>query len=97
MMVYALHDMVLTGTAVAQVADTTPEAPPLSAEILGLVRYFTWFALLSGIMGITFAGGRFAWEKWNGGALASPKMIVGGLLGGTIATSAGSIMDAFVI
>lgn len=95
-MMYALHDIALTRMVVAQVVDPTPEAPPLSTEILGLVRYFTWFALLSGIMGVTAAGGRFAWEKWHGGALASPKMVVGGMLGGALVTSAGSILNALV-
>lgn len=93
---YTLHEIALT-RMVAQVADPAPEAPPLSAEILQLVHYFTWFALLSGIMGITAAGGRFAWEKWHGGALASPKMVVGGMLGGAIATSASSIINTLLV
>ncbi|NEW47635.1 hypothetical protein, partial [Nocardia cyriacigeorgica] len=69
------------------------EAPPMSDKILQLVRYLTWFVLLSGVCGIIYAGGRFAWEKWSGGALQSPKMIAGALIGGTVATSAGTIMD----
>ncbi|ONM50329.1 hypothetical protein [Nocardia donostiensis] len=91
MVIYALHDMVA-----AHVGNPTPEPPPISEEILQLVRYFTWFVLLSGVLGITVAGGRFAWEKWNGGQLASPKMVVGGMIGGVVATSAGSIMNALV-
>lgn len=91
MIIYALHDMV-----VAQVVDPTPEPPPMAAEILEMMRYFTWFVLLSGVMGITVAGGRFAWEKWNGGPLASPKMLAGGMLGGVVATSAGTIMNTLV-
>lgn len=97
MMMYTLHEMALTRMVVAQVADPAPEAPPLSAEILELVRYFTWFALLSGIVGVTLAGGQFAWEKWHGGALASPRMLVGGMLGGAIAASAAGVMNALVV
>ncbi|MEU7633083.1 hypothetical protein AB0C34_24425 [Nocardia sp. NPDC049220] len=80
----------------AQVSNPVPEAPPNSDKVLMLVRYFTWFVMLSGIMGITYAGGRFAWEKWNGGALASAKTVVGGMAGGAIATSAGTIMNALI-
>ncbi|MEU7767452.1 hypothetical protein AB0B25_20260 [Nocardia sp. NPDC049190] len=80
----------------AQVSNPVPEAPPNSDKILMLVRYFTWLVMLSGVMGITYAGGRFAWEKWNGGSLASAKMVAGGMAGGTIATSAGTIMNALI-
>jgi len=89
----AAHD--IYGTILAQeVGNPTPEAPPMSDKILEMTRYFTWFTLLSGISAITYAGGRFAWEKWNGGALQSPKMVAGAMLGGTVATSAGTIMNS---
>lgn len=90
MVLHAVHEFV------AQVADPTPQAPPISDQIDRLVRYFTWFVLLSGVLGITVAGGRFAWEKWNNGSLASPKMVVGGMLGGVIATSAGTLMNSLI-
>ncbi|WP_327117112.1 hypothetical protein OHB12_06590 [Nocardia sp. NBC_01730] len=80
----------------AQIGNPEPEAPPNSDKILTLVRYFTWFVILSGVTGIMYAGGRFAWEKWNGGPLASAKMVAGGMLGGVIATSAGTIMNALI-
>ncbi|WP_433663130.1 hypothetical protein ACQPW1_13945 [Nocardia sp. CA-128927] len=83
-----------TFTTLAQVSNPTPEAPPLSDKLLQMVRYLTWFALLSGILAIIFAGGKFAWEKWQGGALQSPKMIAGAMIGGVVATSAGTIMNA---
>ncbi len=83
-----------TFTTLAQVGNPTPEAPPLSDKIMQMVRYLTWFALLSGILAIVFAGGKFAWEKWQGGALQSPKMIAGAMVGGVVATSAGTIMNA---
>ncbi|MFC8047106.1 hypothetical protein [Nocardia sp. NPDC057353] len=86
------HDMFL----LAQVGNPTPEAPPLSDEILQMVRYVTWFSILSGVAGITVAGGKFAWEKWNGTSFTSPKMIAGGMIGGVVATSAGTIMNTLI-
>lgn len=80
----------------AQIGNPTPEAPPLSGKILQMVNYLTWFILLSGIVAITFAGGKFAWEKWTGGGLESPKMIAGAMIGGAVATSAGTIMNAML-
>ncbi|WP_433621139.1 hypothetical protein [Nocardia sp. CA-120079] len=91
MMLITLHETVL-----AQLGNPTPEAPPNSEKILQMVRYLTWFVLLSGVSGITYAGGRFAWEKWSGGTLDSPKMLAGAMVGGVIATSAGTIMNAVV-
>ncbi|WP_330257288.1 hypothetical protein OG874_14280 [Nocardia sp. NBC_00565] len=91
MILIALHETVL-----AQIGNPTPEAPPASDKILQMVRYLTWLVLLSGVCGITYAGGRFAWEKWNGGTLESPKMIAGGMIGGVIATSAGTIMNSVI-
>ncbi|MFD0363512.1 hypothetical protein ACFQZZ_18855 [Nocardia sp. GCM10030253] len=84
------------GTVLAQMGNPTPEAPPISDKILQLVRYMTWFVLLSGILAITYAGGRFAWEKWSGGGLQSPKMVAGAMIGGVVATSAGTIMNAVI-
>jgi hypothetical protein len=80
-------------TTLAQIGNPTPEAPPLADKLLQFVRYLTWFALASGIVSIIYAGGRFAWEKWSGGGLQSPKMIAGAMLGGVVATSAGTIMN----
>ncbi|MBF6215020.1 hypothetical protein IU433_22620 [Nocardia puris] len=83
-------------STVAQVGNPTPEAPPLSDKIEQFVRYATWFALLSGIISIIYAGGRFAWEKWSGSGMNSPKMVAGAMIGGVVATSAGTIMNAVV-
>ncbi len=57
-MLLAVHDAY--GSILAQVGNPTPEAPPASDKFMRLVRYFTWFVLLSGVMGITYAGGKFA-------------------------------------
>ncbi|WP_227985310.1 hypothetical protein [Nocardia spumae] len=91
MMLLAVHDVI-----VAQVGNPTPETPPAADKLLQLVRYFTWFMLLSGTSAIIFAGGRFAWEKWSGGRLDSPKMVAGALVGGAMATSAGTIMNSIL-
>ena len=92
MILAALHDTVL-----AQLGNPTPETPPIADKLLQLVRYFTWFVLLSGVLAITYAGGHFAWEKWAGGGISqSPKMVAGAMIGGIIATSAGTIMNAVI-
>ncbi|MEV0550579.1 hypothetical protein [Nocardia salmonicida] len=80
----------------AQIGNPTPEAPPLADKIMQLVRYLTWFILLSGIIAITVAGGKFAWEKWTGSSMESPKMVAGAMIGGVVATSAGTIMQALL-
>jgi hypothetical protein len=94
MILAAVHDTY--GTVLAQIGNPTPEAPPISDKILQLVRYFTWFILLAGVVAIIYAGGRFAWEKWSGGGLQSPKMVAGAMIGGVVATSAGTIMNAVI-
>ncbi|MEV0245575.1 hypothetical protein AB0H76_03180 [Nocardia sp. NPDC050712] len=87
----------LVGSAVlAQVGNPEPLAPPIADKFQQMVSYFTWFVLLAGIVAIIFAGGKFAWEKWTGGGLQSPKMVAGAMIGGVIATSAGTIMNALV-
>ncbi len=85
-----------TFATLAQIQNPTPQAPPLSDKLLQMVHYLTWFALLSGTASIIYAGGRFAWEKWSGGALESPKMVAGALIGGVVATSAGTIMNSIL-
>ncbi|MFI9508151.1 hypothetical protein [Nocardia sp. NPDC052566] len=91
MILAALHETVL-----AQVGNPTPEPPPVADKILQLGRYFTWLVQLSGITAITYGGGRFAWEKWSGGGLQSPKMVASAMAGGAVATSAGTIMNSVV-
>lgn len=85
-----------TVTTLAQLGNPSPEAPPLSDKIMQFVRYATWFAMLSGILSIIYAGGKFAWEKWSGSGMESPKMVAGAMIGGVVATSAGTIMNAVI-
>ncbi|MRH92767.1 hypothetical protein GFY24_36020 [Nocardia sp. SYP-A9097] len=87
MILFAAQDVL------AQVFNPAPETPPAADKLLKLVSYLTWFILLSGTLAIMYAGGRFAWEKWSGGSLTAPKQIAGALVGGIIATSAGTIMN----
>ncbi|AFU01393.1 hypothetical protein O3I_017160 [Nocardia brasiliensis ATCC 700358] len=91
MILAALHDTVL-----AEVSNPSPEAPPLADKLMQMGRYFTWLVQLSGITAITYGGGRFAWEKWSGGGLQSPKMIASAMAGGAVATSAGTIMNSVI-
>jgi hypothetical protein len=91
MILAALHDTVL-----AEIDNPTPEAPPMADKLLQMGSYFSWLIQLSGITAITYGGGRFAWEKWNGGGLQSPKMIASAMAGGVVATGAGTIMNSVV-
>ncbi|WP_028478424.1 hypothetical protein [Nocardia sp. CNY236] len=91
MILASLHEVV-----VAQIENPTAEAPPMADKLMQMGRYFTWLVQLSGVTAITYGGGRFAWEKWNGGGLQSPKMIASAMAGGAVATSAGTIMNAVI-
>lgn len=77
--------------------DLTPEAPPKSDSFLRLGRWLMWGVLFAGVCALVYGGGKFGWEKYNGGTLESPKIVVGALIGGVIATSAGTIMNAVVL
>lgn len=75
----------------------TADVPPGSDKLLKLVRWLMWGVMLAGVAGIIYAGGKFAWEKWNGGALESPKIVVAALVGGIIATSASTLINTVMI
>ncbi|MCU1641736.1 hypothetical protein [Nocardia sp.] len=79
-------------SVLAQQVTITPEAPPGSQGILKIVNWLSWFVMLAGIAALIYAGGKFAWERWHGGAVEAPKIVLGALVGGIIATSAGTIM-----
>lgn len=96
MILTAVHDLMTSHDLFAQVDNYPPETPPVADKLLKMVRYFTWFVLLSGTVAIIYAGGKFAWEKWQGGPLESPKRIAGALVGGIVATSAGTIMNTVI-
>jgi 4-hydroxybenzoate polyprenyltransferase len=97
-MTMVLHLAVDTyGVLAQEFGNVQPEAPPASNGIIRLVRWLMWFVMLSGITGIMWSGGKFAWERWSGSSMESPKMVVGALVGGIIATSAGTIMNAVVL
>ncbi|NUS43463.1 MAG: hypothetical protein HOQ24_07235 [Mycobacteriaceae bacterium] len=86
-------------STVAYLADTinvTPTAPPGSNQLLRIVGWLSWAAMTAGVAGIIYAGGKFAWERWHGGAMESPKIVLGALIGGILITSAGAIMNAVV-
>jgi len=87
----------LCHTAVLAVDSIQPEAPPGSTQVLRLVRYLMWFVMLCGVSAMIYAGGKFGWEKWNGATLESPKIVAAAAIGGVIATSASSIMNAVVL
>ncbi|NNH72986.1 hypothetical protein HLB23_24520 [Nocardia uniformis] len=82
---------------VSAIEPITSEAPPGSNAVIRLVRWLLWGVMLSGVAGITYAGGKFAWERWTGGVLESPKMVVAALIGGIVATSASTILNTVVL
>ncbi|WP_107657535.1 hypothetical protein [Nocardia suismassiliense] len=86
------------GEAVAVLAEIniTPVNPPQMEKFVNLVNYLAWFVSLAGIAALIYGGGKFGWERWHGGAVESPKIILGALFGGIIATSAGPIMNSVV-
>lgn len=86
-------------STVSHLADTinvVPTAPPGSNQLLRIVGWLSWAAMTAGVAGIIFAGGKFAWERWHGGAMEAPKIVLGALIGGILVTSAGAIMNAVV-
>ncbi|WP_068056393.1 hypothetical protein [Nocardia xishanensis] len=83
-------------TALAQEITITPTVPPGAPQLVNLVNYLSWIVMLAGIASLIYAGGKFGWERFHGGAIESPKIILGALVGGIIATSAGAIMNAVV-
>ncbi|GAB2655695.1 hypothetical protein ACWDYH_33680 [Nocardia goodfellowii] len=80
----------------AQISKSSPEAPPVAEQLQQMLSYLTWLVLGSGIAAIVFAAARFAWEKWTGSWLESPKMVAGAMIGGLLATSAGTIMNTLL-
>ncbi|OZC58610.1 hypothetical protein CH298_05945 [Rhodococcoides fascians] len=93
MILHSLH----TGIDILAQIELTPEAPPKSDGFLRLGRWLLWFVVLAGVCALVYGGGKFGWEKYNGGSLESPKIVVGALIGGVIATSAGTIMNTVVL
>lgn len=83
-------------TVLAQQINITPTAPPGADKVINLVNILAWFVTLAGITAIMYAGGKFGWERWHGGSVESPKILLGALFGGILATSAGPIMNAVI-
>ncbi|WP_225730471.1 MULTISPECIES: hypothetical protein [unclassified Nocardia] len=90
-----MHTIVLA--SIAAIDQITADTPPGSEKLILLVRWLLWGVMLAGVAGIIYAGGRFAWEKWNGGALESPKIVVCALIGGIVATSASTLINTVVL
>jgi len=80
----------------ADTINTTPITPPAADKMLRVIGWLSWAAMTAGVAGIVYAGGKFAWERWHGGAMESPKIVLGALIGGVLITSAGAIMNGVV-
>lgn len=81
-----------TAAVLAQQIHVEPREPPGADRLVNLVNYLAWLVMLAGIAALIYAGGKFGWERFHGGAVESPKIILAALVGGIIATSAGRIM-----
>ncbi|MFI9508581.1 hypothetical protein [Nocardia sp. NPDC052566] len=85
-----------TAAVLAQQIQINPKPPPGSEKLINVVNYLSWLVMLAGISALIYAGGKFGWERWHGGAVESPKIILAALFGGIVSTSAGLIMNAVV-
>ncbi|MEV6071822.1 hypothetical protein AB0L82_35235 [Nocardia sp. NPDC052001] len=83
-------------TVVLAIEHIDPVPPPGSNGLLQIARYFKYLAFLGGLLGIIYGGGRFAFEKWNGGAVESPKIIAACLIGGVVIAAASPLLEAVV-
>ena len=79
----------------AQVSfNITPEVPPGANGLLKILNWLLWGVTLACVAALVFAGGEFAWEKWQNGQADSPKMLVGAMVGAIISLSASQILSA---
>lgn len=92
----ALSALADSMSVLAQQITVNPTRPPGGDKLTNLVGYLSWLVMLAGIAALIYAGGKFGWERWHGGAVESPKIVFAALVGGIIATSAGAIMNAAV-
>ncbi|MBF6216311.1 hypothetical protein IU487_35565 [Nocardia puris] len=81
-------------STLAQTINITPTQPPGALGFLRIIDYLAWLVTLAGVAAIIYAGGRFAWERWVGGQLESPKIVAGALAGGVVAATAGPLVTA---
>lgn len=84
-----MHELLI---GIVAIDDPTPQAPPGSPGLLHILNWMAWLVMIAGVGAILYAGGKFGWERWHGGAVESPKIVLGALVGGILATSAGGIM-----
>ncbi|MBL1080080.1 hypothetical protein JK358_37355 [Nocardia sp. 2] len=81
---------------VLAVEDLVPVAPPGSKGLLMLAQYGKWLAYLVALCGIVYGGGRFAVEKWSGGACESPKVVAASIIGGIIVAVSTTLLNTVV-
>lgn len=91
-----VHLAAETATTLAATFQINPTVPPGSNGFLKLIGWLAWFAQLAGVAAIIYGGGKFGWERWHGGALESPKIVAGALVGGVLTVTAGTIMSSVV-
>lgn len=80
----------------AQQITVKPSQPPGAAGLLKIAGWVAWGVSLAGVLALIYAGGKFAWERWHGGAVEAPKIVIFTLIGAVIASFAGPIMQAVI-
>lgn len=95
-MITHLSTLYLAATEHLAVENVDPVPPPGSGGLLQLVSYAKYLGYLGGLIGIIYGGGRFAWEKWNGGSVESPKIISACLVGGIVIAVSTPLLNAAI-
>lgn len=78
------------------VENIDPVPPPGSKGLLQIMSYLKYLGYLAGLGGIIYGGAKFAWEKWNGGTVESPKIISACLVGGVVIAAATPLLNAVI-
>lgn len=81
-------------TVVAQQIQVDPITPPGANGFLRLLGWARWIFTLGGILALFVAGLKFGFERWSHGAVESPKMVVGVVVGCVLVAAAPQIVYA---
>lgn len=77
----------------AGLPELTPVAPPFAEKFLTLGSAATWTAYLASTAALIFAGAKMGYERWQGGAVESPKKMAAVIFGAIVVASATAIIN----